>query len=146
MWEYPSPGWIKVNTDVAYRGNPGRSSISFVLRNEEGDVIYGCGKEVQERTNTKAKAKAILEALRFCVENAYVLIELHADSMMLKNVITGEWSVPWAITAQVEEINEMMARINVTVAHTLREGNRLADHLANYALDVGSIQAYYFWS
>ncbi|XP_075083476.1 uncharacterized protein LOC142167217 [Nicotiana tabacum] len=69
------------------------------LKVTKGNVIYGCGKEVQEGTNTKAEAKAILEALRFCVENAYVLIELHTDLMMLKNVITGEWSVPWAITA-----------------------------------------------
>nr|XP_009786618.1 PREDICTED: uncharacterized protein LOC104234707 [Nicotiana sylvestris] len=27
MWEFPSAGWLKVNTDGASRGNPGRSSI-----------------------------------------------------------------------------------------------------------------------
>uniref|UniRef100_A0A1U7X1L2 Uncharacterized protein LOC104234194 n=1 Tax=Nicotiana sylvestris TaxID=4096 RepID=A0A1U7X1L2_NICSY len=27
MWEFPSTGWLKVNTDGASRGNPGRSSI-----------------------------------------------------------------------------------------------------------------------
>ncbi|XP_075105034.1 uncharacterized protein LOC142179115 [Nicotiana tabacum] len=46
LWGYPSPGWIKVNTDGASRDNPGLSSIGFVLRNEEGDIVYGCGKEV----------------------------------------------------------------------------------------------------
>lgn len=46
IWEYPTPGWIKVNTDGASRGNLGRSLIGFVLRDEEGDVIYARGKEM----------------------------------------------------------------------------------------------------
>lgn len=37
-----------------------------------------------------------------------------------------------------------MARHNVTVAHTLREGNKLADNLTNYALEVGSIECHCF--
>ncbi|XP_019237995.1 PREDICTED: uncharacterized protein LOC109218121 [Nicotiana attenuata] len=145
LWDCPSSGWIKVNTDEASRGNPGRSSIGYVLRNEEGDLVYGCGKEVQEGTNTEAEAKAILEAMKFCVENDYVLIKLHTNSMMLKNVLNEEWSVPWNIAAMLEEIKELMNRSNVTVAHTLREGNILADHLANYALDFGVIEANNFW-
>ncbi|XP_075109005.1 uncharacterized protein LOC142180815 [Nicotiana tabacum] len=145
LWECPSPGWIKVNTDGTSRGNPGRSSIGYVLRNEEGDVIYGCGKEVQEGTNSEAEAQAVLEAMRFCVGNEFVLIELQTDSMMLKNVLAGEWKVLWTIYTQVEEIKDLMAKSNVTVGHTLREGNSLADHLANYALDVGPIVAHNFW-
>lgn len=42
----------------------------------------------------------------------------------------------------MEEIKELMATCNVTVAHTLREGNSLADHLANYALDIGPIECH----
>lgn len=34
IWEYPTAGWIKLNTDGASSGNPGRSSIGFLLRNE----------------------------------------------------------------------------------------------------------------
>ncbi|XP_075099940.1 uncharacterized protein LOC142176380 [Nicotiana tabacum] len=36
MWEFPSAGWLKVNTDGASRENPGRSSIGFCIRNENG--------------------------------------------------------------------------------------------------------------
>lgn len=140
LWEFPSQGWIKVNTDGAARGNPGRSLIGFVLRNEEGDVVYACGKEIPEGSNTVAEASAINEALKCCVENDYVLIDFHTDSMLLKNAITGEWKSPWAICVVVEKIKEMMARCNVTVKHTFREGNNLADHIANYALDIGPIE------
>nr|XP_033509863.1 uncharacterized protein LOC117274647 [Nicotiana tomentosiformis] len=40
LWEFPNQGWIKVNTDGTSMGNPGRSSIGFVLRNEEGDIVH----------------------------------------------------------------------------------------------------------
>nr|XP_033512782.1 uncharacterized protein LOC117277459 [Nicotiana tomentosiformis] len=69
IWEFPNEGWIKVNTDGASRGNPGRSSIGYVLRDEEGDVIYALGREIPPVTNNEAEALAILEALRYCVNH-----------------------------------------------------------------------------
>lgn len=134
-----------MNTDGGSKGNHGRSSIGFVMRNEEGDVLYACGKEIQEGTNTEAEARAILEAMRYCVQHDYVLIELHTDSMLIKNSVNGEWVVPWSVAEFVDEIKELMARCNVSISHTLRKGNRLADHLANYALDIGPIDAHGFW-
>lgn len=46
IWDLPPLEWTKVNTDGASRGNLGRSLIGFVLRDEEGDVIYARGKEM----------------------------------------------------------------------------------------------------
>ncbi|XP_075098992.1 uncharacterized protein LOC142175884 [Nicotiana tabacum] len=145
LWKFPEAGWINVNTDRASRGNPGRSAIGFTLRNEEGDVMYASGKEIAEGTNTETEAKAVVEALRYCIENDYILIDLHTDSMIVKKAIEGEWSVPWSIAREVEEIKQPMTRSNITISHTLREGNRLADHLANYALDVGPIECTCVW-
>lgn len=56
--------------------NPGRSSIGFVLRDEEGDAHYTRGKEIHETINNEAEALAILEALIFCVEHQYVQVML----------------------------------------------------------------------
>ncbi|XP_070024861.1 uncharacterized protein [Nicotiana sylvestris] len=76
MWEFPSAGWLKVNTDGASRGNPGRSSIGFCIRNENGDIVKSVGKEIEETTNTVAEAKAMVEALRFCRFQQYSHVEL----------------------------------------------------------------------
>ncbi|XP_070007763.1 uncharacterized protein [Nicotiana sylvestris] len=79
------PVWmLETRGEFSVKGNPGRSSVGFVLRNEDGDVVYACGKEIQEGSNSVAEARAILEALKYCVGNGYVLIELNTDSMMLK--------------------------------------------------------------
>lgn len=38
----------------------------------------------------------------------------------------------------------MMTRCNTIVAHILREGNSLADYIANYALDHGPLERFGF--
>nr|XP_009624431.1 ribonuclease H-like [Nicotiana tomentosiformis] len=98
-WELHDHGWVKINTDGASRGNPGRILIGFVLRDEEGDVRYARGKEIQETTNIEVEASAILEALRYYVHHGYSNILVQTDSMLMKNVIEGTWDPPWAVTA-----------------------------------------------
>lgn len=38
-----------------------------------------------------------------------------------------------------------MEGCNIKVSHIYIEGNKLANHLANYALDVGTIECHEFW-
>ncbi|XP_070011225.1 uncharacterized protein [Nicotiana sylvestris] len=145
MWEFPSAGWLKVNTDGASRGNPGRSSIGFCIRNENGDIVKSVGKEIEETTNIVAEAKAIVEALRFCRFQQYSHVWLQTDSMLLKKIMDGIWKPPWIISDQVKEMMQLMNEGNYTLTHIHREGNKLADHLANYALDHGEIECQQFW-
>lgn len=58
----------------------------------------------------------------------------------MKNVIERKWSIPWGIMEYVEEIQRLMRICDAKVTHIYREGNKLADHLANYSLDVGPIE------
>ncbi|XP_019264407.1 PREDICTED: uncharacterized protein LOC109242038 [Nicotiana attenuata] len=99
VWEFPMEGWIKVNTDGASRGNPGRSSIGFCLRDASGEVKYAMGREITEGSNNEAEAVAILEALRICRILNYSHIWLQTDSMLMKNSIEGTWKPPWFLTA-----------------------------------------------
>ncbi|XP_070021835.1 uncharacterized protein [Nicotiana sylvestris] len=145
MWEFPSAGWLKVNTDGASRGNPGRSSIGFCIRNENGDIVKSGGKEIEETTNTVAEAKAMVEALRLCRFQQYSHVWLQTDSMLLKKIIDGIWKPPWIISDQVEEMMQLMNEGNYKVTHIHREGNKLADHLANYVLDHREIECQQFW-
>ncbi|XP_019240114.1 PREDICTED: uncharacterized protein LOC109220105 [Nicotiana attenuata] len=145
LWEFPMEGWIKVNTDGASRGNPGRSSIGFCLRDASGDVKYALGREITEGSNNEAEAVAILEALRICRTLNYSHIWLQTDSMLMKNTIEGTWKPPWCIVEYVEEIMKLKEGCRMKLSHIFREGNKLADHLANFALDYGMIEGYDFW-
>uniref|UniRef100_A0A1U7VHC3 Uncharacterized protein LOC104213858 n=1 Tax=Nicotiana sylvestris TaxID=4096 RepID=A0A1U7VHC3_NICSY len=63
MWEFPSAGWLKVNTDGASRGNPGRSSIgaitsilSYAFRKPMGnDLGMSCFPSRQKERQRQAR-------------------------------------------------------------------------------------------
>ncbi|WMV25242.1 hypothetical protein MTR67_018627 [Solanum verrucosum] len=62
-----------------------------------------------------------------------VIIE--TDSLSLKKIIQQTWRVPWEIAEKVEEIREIMEKIKAKITHIFREGNSLADSLANIAIE-----------
>lgn len=103
--------------------------------------MYGCGREVQEMTNVEAEAVAMLQGLKYCVTCNYSRILLQTDSVLLKNVVEGIWSSPWNVVGHVDDIKALMESCEVRVSHIMNEGNKLADHLDNYALDFSSIEA-----
>ncbi|MEX7539411.1 ribonuclease H family protein, partial [Providencia rettgeri] len=80
---------IKVNTDGASRGNPGRSSWAFCVRDERRDVIQVQARKIEDiqSTNTEAEALAILQALRYLKDNQWDQIRIEIDSLLLKNSI-----------------------------------------------------------
>ncbi|XP_059288679.1 uncharacterized protein LOC132042068 [Lycium ferocissimum] len=111
------------------------------VRNEIGDLIATKAKVMEEPTctNTQAEAMAIVQALRYMKERQYQQIIIETDSLLLKNIILTVWELPWQIIEMVEEIWRLMNNKTVRVIHIMREGNMLADHLANLALDHGEV-------
>lgn len=103
------------------------------------------GREINEGTNTEDEALAIMEALRYCRLHNHIHSWLQTYSMLRKNIIDGSWKSPWCIIGHVEKIKQMMEGCIIKVSDICRDWNKLADHLANYALDVGAIECHEFW-
>jgi len=137
-WECPPEGWIKYNTDGASRGNPGLSSYAFCLRDERVDIIHAEGVTIENATSIVTEAKTILEASKHCKQRNLNKVIIQTDSMLLKKVLTGEWAIPWSISDVVEEIRTCLEGKQHIFQHILREGNQLADHLANRAIENGN--------
>ncbi|KAH0639790.1 hypothetical protein KY285_036376 [Solanum tuberosum] len=138
-WEYPQTEWIKYNTDGASKRNSGVSSnYAFCLRNKRGDIMYAEGACMENTTNTVAEAKAILEASKHCKKSHYNQAIIQTDSMLMCKVLEGKWATPWIITDLVEEIKTILKDIQYTFHHIMREGNQLADYLANKAIEKGT--------
>ncbi|KAH0730567.1 hypothetical protein KY290_001567 [Solanum tuberosum] len=130
-WFPPPCGWWKCNTDGASRGNPGPSSAAFCVRNHHGDIISAQGNMLPDSTNLVAEMIAIRSGLQFCLENHIPKLIVESDSLAAVNIINGIWKIPWNVTLEVNSIRKMMESITTRVQHSLREGNTLADYLAN---------------
>ncbi|XP_009804158.2 uncharacterized protein [Nicotiana sylvestris] len=129
--QLPFHGWYKCNTDGALKGNPGPSLLGVFVRNDEGDVVYARAVDLGVTTNVVAEAKAILQGLEYCVEHDLHPLILETNSLVMKKVIEGECDPLWVIANDVKKIREMKGNFNVIFQHVFREGNSVADFIAN---------------
>lgn len=76
---------------------------------------------------------AIKEAIYHCVNRGYTRVTIEIDSLLLKNILQENWEMPWNIRVIVDNILALMKHATVSIEHIYREGNTLANYLANHA-------------
>lgn len=102
--------------------------------------MFAKAKEIGETINIVVEAKAIIEGLVYCVERQLHPLIMETDSLVMRNIIDGEWETPWCIGAEMTRIKDIKSIYNVLFQHVLREGNTVVDFLANLVLSfVGTI-------
>lgn len=107
--------------------------------------MYAKEQLLVDTTNIVAEAKAIKDGLSFYMEHDLHTLILETDSLLMKRIINGEWDAPWFIVAEVKRIKEMKEQFNVIFQRVLREGNTVADFLANLVFSfAGTIQFHSF--
>nr|XP_016451963.1 PREDICTED: 14.7 kDa ribonuclease H-like protein [Nicotiana tabacum] len=143
--QLPYERWYKCNTHGASKGNPGPSSYGFCVRNDTGDVVFVMAEEIGISTNIVAEESAIVEGLLDCVQRQLHPLIIETDSLVMKKIIEGEWEISWNIGKEVKKIKEIKKNYNVIFQHVLREGNTVADFLANLVFSfTGAIQFHSF--
>lgn len=134
-WDFPEAGRLKCTTDGSSKGNPGQSSNGFCIRNHRGDLVYAQAGQIGTTTNIEAEARAIHEAIKYCQSQNIQNVSIETDSLVVKNIIKEAWKIPWQIAENIEETKEIMRRLNMIIQHIYREGNVLADYLANITFE-----------
>ncbi|WMV59135.1 hypothetical protein MTR67_052520, partial [Solanum verrucosum] len=130
-WECPSKGKFKCNSDGTFKHMLGVSSIAFCIRNHYGDFIFAETRKVQLRSALEAEVRALGVGLIYCINHNIFPLILETDSLVTKKVLDGVREVPWSISVEVRGIKSMLETYNVEIKHIFREGNTLADFLAN---------------
>lgn len=72
--------------------------------------MYPGGILIPDTTNKCANARAILVNLKFGVDNNWLSIILETNSLTMKKVLNGDWSIPWSINMEVLRINNYRRR------------------------------------
>lgn len=138
-----------IYTDGASRGNPGPASYGFVILDEKGKVLYKEGKSIGKTTNNVAEYTAVLQALRYVSSIPPEVrlarggtdhvsgIELYADSKLVAEQLSGNYKIKaFHLKPLIEQIKILAVELGgITYSHVPRSQNKLADKLANQALD-----------
>lgn len=131
---------LTIYTDGASRGNPGPSSYGFIITNSNKKVVFKEGKNLGINTNNFAEYSAVLAAFQYLqgIDNpSKVELAFFMDSRLVAEQLSGRFKVK-SITLKpfVKKINVLKSLfMKTTYTHVPREKNRLADALANEALD-----------
>jgi len=135
---------IIINTDGGSRGNPGEGAIGVVFSDGKEKVIKSYGETIGFCTNNEAEYKALIFALKkaklvFGKDKIKSYeIEVRSDSELLINQMNGKYKI------QDEKMGKLFLEVwnlrvelpKIKFVSISRELNKLADKLANEALDI----------
>jgi ribonuclease HI/probable phosphoglycerate mutase len=133
-------GLFVAYADGASRGNPGPSAIGIVLYDGHGREVHRESRRVGHGTNNEAEYKAAIAALEAALGLGAARVELRLDSELVVRQLTGRYRVRNPRLAPLYgRLLDLRSRFeSVTFRNVPRTGNRLADMLANQALDRSS--------
>jgi ribonuclease HI/probable phosphoglycerate mutase len=123
--------------DGASRGNPGPSSFGVVVYDEAGDELYTGGRVLGHGTNNQAEYAGAIAALEAALGLGATDVTLRMDSELIVRQLTGRYRVRNPkLKPLYNRLLALRARFRgLTVEHVPREKNKVADRLANEALD-----------
>ncbi len=133
---------VNIYTDGGSRGNPGISGYGLVIYDDQKTLIYQESKFLGIKTNNEAEYSGIIAALEWVKKNqsAYQITQLNffADSQLMIRQLQGVYKVKApTLLPLFSRAQQLLLQINLPAKFTdvRREFNKLADELANQAMD-----------
>jgi ribonuclease HI len=123
--------------DGGARGNPGPAGYGVHLTDDKGALVAEISCYLGHRTNNFAEYSALIAALEYAIEHGWSAVKAVSDSELLVKQIRGEYRV------KSPDLKDLYDRATTrirklgrfSIQHVLREKNRDADRLANWAMD-----------
>lgn len=136
--EIPNQECVYINCDGASRGNPGNAAIGICIRGEDKKTVLKKYSEfIGQTTNNRAEYRAVIKALDLASEFTNKSVFIFSDSELLVKQLNGQYRVKnqnlKELFLEVRKLEGLYKK--VTYIHIKREDNRIADKLANDALD-----------
>ena len=128
-----------VRTDGGARGNPGPAGFGVVIEKTDGEILERHAEFIGRATNNQAEYQALLWGLRRCLVLGAKQVDVLSDSELLVKQMNGQYRVKNPELGQLflKAKNTEIAIGRVHYRHVRREQNKLADALANEAMDRG---------
>jgi probable phosphoglycerate mutase len=141
--ESPAAGgaeqWFTAHCDGGSRGNPGPSGYGAVVEDAKGRTVAELSEFLGIQTNNYAEYSGLLACLRWAIENGVSRLRVVSDSELMVKQMQGKYKVASPVLRPLYEEARRLSRsiASFEMRHTLRGGNKVADRLANEAMDKG---------
>ena len=129
---------LHASIDGAARGNPGPAGAGVLLTDVRGKPIRELAIYLGETTNNVAEYAALLGALQAAARAGANAVEIQTDSELLARQMEGAYRVKDPTLKVFHALATAMAGqfSRCSIRHVPREQNKLADRLANRAIEA----------
>lgn len=134
---------IIIFTDGGSRGNPGLAGAGVFIADEKGNEIYKEYKFLGLKTNNEAEYLAMNLALKYLKTNLKPSTEIvfKLDSKLVVEQMNKNWQIKEERLRLLAEENWKILKLlpysSCLIKHIPRSENKMADLLANQAMDNG---------
>jgi ribonuclease HI len=136
----PESGVYVAYADGASRGNPGPSAIGVVIYDHDGREVHRESRRIGQATNNEAEYRAAIAALEAALGLGATGIEVRLDSELVVRQLAGRYRVrnPRLVPLHGRVLDLRSRFRSIVFRNVPRTSNRVADTLANQALDRSS--------
>ena len=123
--------------DGAARGNPGEAGCGVAICDEQGVVVEELTRYLGHATNNVAEYQALLIGLEALLRLNRKRVRVQSDSQLLVRQLNGEYRVKdEKLRALSQRAISLLRQFkSYRIVHVPREQNKIADRLANKAID-----------
>ncbi|CAL1384516.1 unnamed protein product [Linum trigynum] len=134
-WNPPSEGWVMLNTDGASNGNPGPAGAGGSVRDHLGRWLGGFVANIGTATAAAAELWAIYYGLEMTWKLGFRMVRVASDSQLAIHLIQNRHDPIHPYATLLGLIRRKLSQDwLVSLSHTYREGNRVADWLSKHSL------------
>lgn len=137
---------FQLNFDGASKGNPGKAGYGGVFRDHYGthQVIFLGSKGWD--SNNSTELEGLWQGLTLAQDKSFFPLIIEANSQIIINMVTKlmqgspthKVSNNWRMAQRLKLIDRWLSQHQaISFKHTKREGNKLADFLANIGVEMG---------
>jgi ribonuclease HI len=136
MADDPGGEWLLM-VDGASRGNPGEAGCGAVIFDETGKTVRELTRYLGRATNNVAEYEALLMGLEETLRLGRKRLKVESDSELLVRQLNGLYRVKNEKLSRLHQKAQALLRRldSYRIIHVRREQNRVADRLANQAID-----------
>ncbi|CAJ2632471.1 unnamed protein product [Trifolium pratense] len=139
-WLPPLVNWLKCNVDGASNGNPGNASCGGIFRNHSAEFVFGFAEPLGITTSYFAELCGAMRAFEIASQNNWHNIWIETDSTLVVSAFQNpDKPIFWSLRNRWKNVLHLAKSMNFIVTHIFREGNQVADLLANHGLTLISI-------
>lgn len=112
--EKPEAGWYRLKSNGSSTGNPGPVGSGGLIRNEDGDWVYGYARKIGVTTSFAAELWSLRDGLMQCFSLHLPAVEIEIDTKVIVDLLNNYKNANNVISALVDDCRYLFTQLPQT--------------------------------